>query len=149
MSNNEFDQYAINYYSYETREIDDGYETDDTIKTPIYQYRHSRYGEIVVNIKDLPERETLFEGNEYIYNEEKIRIIELLLNRDGESNKYGRLDLTFEPFLIYTNEEDIEDFTMDICEFAKLIHNGDIEITKSMHEEYIKIYDDVINATII
>lgn len=128
----EIDYYYDNYTEF--NEIDEGYDTDDTIPSVNYKYQHSRYGEIVVHIRDLPVRETLFEGNEYTFQDEKIRVVCLLLNEDGSSNKYGRIDLTFEPYIIYTNE--IEDFQMDICDFVNLIYNGDIILEKAMYDVY-------------
>lgn len=131
------DVYDIYYDDYiEYNNYDEGYDTDDTIPAVNYKYQYIQYEEIVVYIRDLPKRETLYEGNEYKYNNVEISVVELLLNRYGESNKYGRIDLTFEPIIIYTNGN--EDFQMDICEFVKLIYNGDIVLTKSMYDIYTK-----------
>lgn len=103
-------------------------ENNDTV----YQMDYLRYGEFRVFIPSLSERETLYEGNEYMINGKKFTINNIVMNDDETQCYIEDMDGPF----IYYADDDNNIYKDHINDFIYKIKNEG-EIILSMHDDYM------------
>jgi len=104
-------------------EYDEGYETDDTEIAEDFKYEPMRYGEMSVVIRGYhyAERETIFENNKYIIDNQDVTIIYI----DNDNNE-----------ITYVNDYDEARDTVSTKEFVDMILDGTAIISYSLWDAY-------------